>query len=70
MPDMTQIGRLALREEGEWWNAYYYAMPGTMDGALHLGSIRGRLHGGDARAGRRHHRGESRRSEHERAGRG
>jgi hypothetical protein len=33
------IGRLALREEGENWNAYY-AMPGTMKGALFLGSIR------------------------------
>ena len=34
-----EIGRLALRAEGEWWNAYY-AMPDTMDRAIHLGSIR------------------------------
>ena len=32
-------GRLALRVEGDWWNAYY-ALPDTMEGALHLGSIR------------------------------
>ena len=37
---MTQkIGRLAMREEGDLWNAYY-ARPGTMDGAIFLGSIR------------------------------
>jgi len=34
-----QIGRLALREEGTYWNAYY-AMPHTMEGAHLLGSIR------------------------------
>ncbi|CAH2606270.1 conserved protein of unknown function (plasmid) [Rhodovastum atsumiense] len=34
-----QIGRLALRVEGEFWNAYY-ARPNTMDGAILLGSIR------------------------------
>jgi hypothetical protein len=34
-----QIGRLALRHEGEWWNAYY-AMPNTMNDAILLGSIR------------------------------
>ena len=33
-----QIGRLAMRHEGKFWNAYY-AMPNTMDGALLLGSI-------------------------------
>lgn len=33
-----QIGRLAMRHEGEFWNAYY-AMPGTMTGAILLGSI-------------------------------
>lgn len=37
--DLQQAGRLALRVEGENWNAYY-AMPDTMDGALYLGSIR------------------------------
>lgn len=34
-----QIGRLALREEGKFWNAYY-AQQDSMKGALHLGSIR------------------------------
>lgn len=34
----SQIGRLAMRQEGAFWNAYY-AMPNTMDGALLLGSI-------------------------------
>jgi hypothetical protein len=34
-----QVGRLAMREEGDTWVAYY-AMPGTMDGALVLGSIK------------------------------
>jgi len=33
-----QIGRLALREEGNMWNAYY-AMPDTMVDAIWLGSI-------------------------------
>jgi len=36
-PD-TKIGRLALRHEGANWNAYY-ALPGTMAGAIFLGSI-------------------------------
>ena len=34
-----QIGRLALRVEGDNWNAYY-AMPHTMDGAVALSSIK------------------------------
>lgn len=33
-----EIGRLAFRQEGKWWNAYY-ALPNTMADALHLGSI-------------------------------
>lgn len=33
-----QIGRLALRHEGNLWVAYY-ALENTMDGALFLGSI-------------------------------
>lgn len=33
-----KIGRLALRHEGNYWNAYY-AMPDTMDGSILLGSI-------------------------------
>ncbi len=36
---LAQVGRLALRAEGENWNAYY-ALPGTMQGALFLGSIK------------------------------
>jgi len=34
----TPIGRLAFRHEGNMWNAYY-ALEGTMDGAIQLGSI-------------------------------
>ena len=37
MPEQ-KIGRLALREEGKFWVAYY-ALPDTMEGALLLGSI-------------------------------
>lgn len=36
---MQQMGRIALRVEGENWNAYY-ALPNTMEGALYLASIR------------------------------
>jgi len=36
--EMVKIGRLALREEGKLWNAYY-AMPDAMKGAIFLGSI-------------------------------
>lgn len=39
MTDRQQIGRLAMRHEGEWWNAYY-ALTDTMEGAALLGSIR------------------------------
>jgi hypothetical protein len=39
MKDHAQIGRLAMREEGDEWKAYY-AMPDTMKGALFLGSIK------------------------------
>jgi hypothetical protein len=35
----TQIGRLALRQEGEMWVAYY-AQPETMDDAIELGRVR------------------------------
>jgi hypothetical protein len=34
-----KIGRLALRQEGADWNAYY-ALPDTMEGARPLGSIK------------------------------
>lgn len=38
MTDTAKIGRLAMRHEGNNWNAYY-ALPGTMTGAIPLGSI-------------------------------
>ena len=38
MTDKSAI-RLALRQEGQWWNAYL-ALPDTMDGAERIGSIR------------------------------
>ena len=38
MKDKEQIGRLAMRQEGGNWVAYY-AMNETMDGAIFLGSI-------------------------------
>lgn len=34
-----EIGRLALRVEGDNWCAYY-ALPNTMEGAISLGSVR------------------------------
>jgi hypothetical protein len=37
--DHKQIGRLAIREEGLWVNAYY-AMPGTMEGSILIASVR------------------------------
>ena len=37
MDAKAKIGRLALRQEGLMWNAYY-AMP--MEGAIFLGSVR------------------------------
>lgn len=37
--ELVQIGRLAFRHEGEWWNAYY-ALPDSMDKAIHVASIR------------------------------
>lgn len=39
MKDHAQVGRLALRHEGENWNAYY-AENKSMEGAIFLGSIR------------------------------
>lgn len=33
-----EIGRLAMRVEGDWWVAYY-AVPTTMDDALELGRL-------------------------------
>jgi hypothetical protein len=34
----AQIGRVALRVEGDWWVAYY-ALPDTMDGAIEMGRV-------------------------------
>lgn len=39
LPSEVKVGRLALRVEGDNWNAYW-APPDSMDGALYLGSIR------------------------------
>jgi len=38
-PKWRETGRLAMRVEGENWNAYY-ALLNTMEGALWLGSIK------------------------------
>jgi hypothetical protein len=35
---LQKMGRIALREEGTMWNAYY-ALPDTIEGALFIGSI-------------------------------
>lgn len=37
--NLAQVGRLALRHEGDLWNAYY-ALPDTMEKPIFLGSIR------------------------------
>ena len=39
MNNLAQVGRLAMRHEGENWNAYY-ARPDTMQEPVFLGSIR------------------------------
>jgi len=39
MNEFQRVGRLAMRQEGESWVAYY-AMPDSMEGAVWLGSIR------------------------------
>ncbi|RWR32492.1 hypothetical protein D2T31_00475 [Sinirhodobacter populi] len=38
MSDKQQVGRIALRVEGNFWNAYY-ALPDTMNDAVLIGSI-------------------------------
>ena len=38
MADTQQMGRLAMRVEGDWWVAYY-ALPDTMEDALELARI-------------------------------
>jgi hypothetical protein len=35
-----EVGRLAFRHEGEWWNAYWARSQHSMADAIHLGSIR------------------------------
>ena len=35
-----EVGRLALRHEGEWWNAYWTKHQDSMIEAVLLGSIR------------------------------
>jgi hypothetical protein len=40
MPDKAQIGRLAFRHEGEFWNAYWAPQMDSMSGAILLASIR------------------------------
>lgn len=35
---LVPMGRLAFREEGKFWNAYY-AQPNTMENAIFIGSI-------------------------------
>ena len=39
---MNDVGRLAMRVEGDLWVAYY-ALPDTMEGAFFLGSIQMRF---------------------------
>jgi hypothetical protein len=40
MKDKVEIGRLALRKEGEFWNAYWSSSPHNLDKALLIGCIR------------------------------
>lgn len=40
--EKQQVGRLALRVEGDWWVAYF-AKPATMEGAIELARIAMRL---------------------------
>jgi hypothetical protein len=37
------VGRIAFRVEGQWWNAYWAPGQDSMDGAIHLGSVRASL---------------------------
>ena len=46
----TEVGRLALRHEGEWWNAYWSRSQTSMDDAVLLGSLRMSLAKGNAKA--------------------
>lgn len=35
-----EVGRVAFRAEGDWWNAYWAPSQTSMEGAVHLGSVR------------------------------
>lgn len=39
MTKQLKIGRLAFRQEGNWWNAYYALRQDSLDGAVQLGSL-------------------------------
>jgi hypothetical protein len=47
----AEIGRLAFRQEGAWWNAYWAPRQDTMDGAVLMGTVRIHLAKGNAKAG-------------------
>ena len=38
--EKVEVGRLALRHEGQWWNAYWTRHQDSMNDAVLLGSIR------------------------------
>jgi len=39
MSEVKQVGRLAMRVEGQWWVAYF-ASPDSMKDAIRLGKVR------------------------------
>ena len=34
-----EVGRIALRVEGDWWNGYWVPEQNSMAGAVHLASV-------------------------------
>jgi hypothetical protein len=40
MNKRMEVGRLALRREGEFWNAYWSPSPHNLDNAILIGCIR------------------------------
>jgi hypothetical protein len=40
MKRKQEVGRIAFRVEGQWWNAYWAPRQDSMEGAVHLGSVR------------------------------
>jgi len=40
MPDKVNVGRIAFRHEGEFWNAYWAPQMYSMEGAVLLATIR------------------------------